>query len=141
MKNVGPLRHDHAAAPENTEPHRRERSDGPAPDDKRRRIGGDGTLEHGVQGNRRGLHQGRAKRLPRARPRPLPKLVSENERRSHGRVANPGILIGMKVAAANASGRNAQENFAGAGFAGVGDALHPDVTWTMEPRSQDGTGG
>jgi len=68
------------------------------------------------------------------------KLVSEDERGFQDSVANTSIGECVKVAAADAGGRNAQENIAGAGFAGVGDALHPDVARTVEPRSQDGPG-
>jgi hypothetical protein len=69
------------------------------------------------------------------------KLVSEDERRFQDSVANASIGERVQVAAANSGGGDAQEYVAGAGFAGVGDALHPDVARTVEPRSQDGTGG
>ena len=69
------------------------------------------------------------------------KLVSEDERRFENGVTNASISKRVEVAAADAGGRNAQENIAGARFAGVGDALHPDVTRTVQAGGEDGTGG
>ena len=69
------------------------------------------------------------------------KLVSQDERRFENGVTDASISKRVEVAAANAGGRNAQENIAGAGLAGMGDALHPDVTRTVETRREDGTGG
>jgi hypothetical protein len=68
------------------------------------------------------------------------KLVSEDDRRFQDSVTDASISKRVQVAAANAGGGDTQENIAGAGFAGVGDTLNPNVTRTVEPRSQDGTG-
>jgi hypothetical protein len=69
------------------------------------------------------------------------KLVSEDERRFENGVTDASIGERVEVAAADAGGDDAQQHIAGAGFAGVGDTLHADVTRAVQARGEDGTGG
>jgi hypothetical protein len=69
------------------------------------------------------------------------KLVSEDERRFENGVTDASISKRMEVAAANAGGGDTQKHIAGAGLAGVGDTLDPNITRTVQARGEDGTGG
>ena len=60
-------------------------------------------------------------------------LVPEDEGVRDRRVSDPGVVVRMKVASADAGGSHAKEDLAPTGRGRIGDFLHPQVAGTMEP--------
>jgi hypothetical protein len=60
-------------------------------------------------------------------------LVPEDERVRDERVPDPGVVVRMEIASADAGGSHAKEDLAPTGRGRIGDFLHPQVAGTMEP--------
>jgi hypothetical protein len=65
-------------------------------------------------------------------------FMSENEGRFEDGITDARIGEHMQIAAADTRGGNAQQNIAGTGIAGVGDAFHLNIARAVQPRRHDG---
>ena len=68
------------------------------------------------------------------------KLVAQDQRRRHHRVADAPIGVGVQVAAADADGSDAQQGHARSWRARTRHPLHPQVGGTVEAGGQHGCG-
>ena len=65
--------------------------------------------------------------------------MAENERGFEDSITDASIGERVQIAAADTRGRDAQQDIAGTGMAGMGDAFDADIAGAVQPGREHGT--